>query len=642
MLGRIGYILIVVSLGLAGQAAASNDTWTNASGDSLWSNPANWSSGKVPTNNDTAIFDPTFSNGGSIIDLGGIWPEAADVNFNSTTDSTVFDFRNGTLVTTGIGSSAGAQIFSANISTMSSFLFLSSAGNSQYAGVIGANGALSDFFNVNINGGTFTGANTYNGTTSLSGFAVPVVITGADGSIRASSSINIYEGNLELDNRPAVNSDRLGDNAPINCVFGTITLDGNATAATSETIGAVTLSGTKLNLNVHSNGAPASMTLQSLTRSGAAVLELSLDSSATTMVGQALVRNAASLPLVGSSGSPGSTNQSILPYAIGTGGSFITYDPGPDGKLGTADDVGLRPLDFSTEYLPAIPLGASSTSNIRITANQTLSQSTTVNALAISNATLTIPASQQIQLTSGALSMAGTSSQITAISGGVINFGSHEALIYTDGQETGTEPRYVVDSQLQNASSITKFGAGTLVLTQPSSFAGTLTISEGIVVSQANGALGSGNILVGDSPQYGLPPAGIAFENSNQTFSNNISQVLDSSSPITVNVAGGIVAAYSGTVTGPLLKNGPGTLWLTHSSSVVNPNGAPSYVFQGGTVRVDTTAHANATVGLGTGGPSAVLGGSGTLDLVQLFPSEFCGRVPAARMDRISLRSANC
>lgn len=613
MRASIGWVLTLASLGFAAPALAGSNYWTNATGDSLWSDPGNWQTGTVPTSIDNVFFDPSYSNGGGVVDLTGKTVSVGEVMFKTTANN-VFQLQNGTLITSVVDAGVGEQLISVNLSTTSGNFYINSVGNAQYSGVIGGNGVASDNFTVNVTGGSFSGANTYTGATYVTAYYTPVVLTGANGSIRQSTQIYV-SGILELDNRTAVNNDRVGDSAPISSLAGTITLDGNSTVATSESLGAVTISGTKLNLNAYSNGAPAALSLNSLTRSGEAVLELSLASSAGATPGQILVQNAASLPLIGGGGAAGSTNQSILPYAMGDGSSFLTYDAGSDGKLGTADDVGLRPLDISTEYLPAIPTSGPSTSNVRITANQALSQNATINALAISNATLTIPNSQQLQLTSGALSLSGASAQMTAVTGGSLNFSAREGVIYTQGSASGTQPRYVVDSQLQNASTITKFGAGTLVLTKPSSFAGAWTIQEGLIASQTNGALGSGNIVIGGTQDPNAVPAGIAFETANQTFSNSISAV-GGAGPITINVASGINVDYSGMIDAVMAKGGPGTLTLTPDSTV-GSNGSYIYGLHSGTLRVDTAAHVTINVADQLS-PSATLGGSGSIDRVQL------------------------
>ncbi len=618
MRASIGWVLVLVSFWLAAPSLASSNWWTNSTGDSLWSDPGNWFTGAVPTSSDDLFFNPDLSHGSIVVDLGGVAQSAKSIDFEGTTASSVIQFKDGTLVTNFFGSGPGEDLVSINLSTTSSLLNVGSSGNTEFSGIIGGNGVGRNDFGLLASGGVFSGANTYTGMTYIN-FQVPTVLSGVNGSIAASSGIYMNGGTLELDNRNAANNDRVGDNASVDCLAGTITFDGNSAVATGETIGAVALSGTKLNLNVYSNGAPATLALKSLTRSGVAVLELSLASSAGATPGQALIQNAASLPLVGGAGTAASTNLSILPYAIGAGGSFITYDAGPDGKLGTADDVGLRPLDFSTEYLPTIPAGASSTSNVRIAASQTLPQSSIVNALAINNATLTIPSAQQVQLTSGALSLSGTSTQLAAVTGGAINFGGREALIYADGMSSGGQPEYVLDSQLQNASSITKFGAGTIILTRPSSFAGTLAIQEGMIGSRATGALGTGNIVLGMSQNFGSLPIGIAFEGADQTFSNSISDTVNANTVATLSVAGGIKVAYSGVISTEIQKVGTGTLWLTPSSSLGNQN--LQYIVSAGTLRVDTVApQGQFNVGI-LGNTSAILGGSGTIYSVAVEPN---------------------
>lgn len=57
------YLLLLVSL----YGYGANSTWTNAGGDNLWSNAANWSGGK-PGSNDNAIFDGATSTADVIID----------------------------------------------------------------------------------------------------------------------------------------------------------------------------------------------------------------------------------------------------------------------------------------------------------------------------------------------------------------------------------------------------------------------------------------------------------------------------------------------------------------------------------------------------------------------------------------------
>jgi autotransporter-associated beta strand protein len=571
---------------LCATCAQAQSTWTGAAGDGRWGNGNNWTPSGVPNND--AMFLGSISPAGGTIDLDGAAWSMPMLDFQT---SSPFTLTNGALTDVFvISSNQLANTVNANITGDRGTLFIQNVTVSGSIGEISQSSVTSLFAN-----GTFSGENTYTGNTVVTG---PMSLTGEKGSIRSTSAIRLNGGpsGIRLDNSAAVDSDRIPDSATIAGPGG-VELDGNAQAGVTEIAGLRSMESGANSLIVVSNGAPATLSFAAINRLAHATLDLTLGGS-TPELGKVLVRSAPGLSLVGG-GAMGTPMTSILPYASAPGASLVTYDPGPDGIIGTADDMGLRPLNASTEYLPSLSPGAA-TANVRLTSNQSLAGTATINALSINGATLSLSAGSRVMLSSGALALGGGNSafQTTSVTGaGTLDFGPNEAIISTEapGDFPSPAPRYLVDASITGSGPLVKSGLGTLVLSQANALSGGIVINEGILVSQAQGALGTGPIS---------GSATLAFELRDQSVSNPI--LVDN-----IDVASGLKVTFisnsSNSGLSDLQKQGGGMAILAGQI-----NQQPNISIFNGTLRVDGSI--TGPGGVVTPMPGGVLAGSGTID----------------------------
>ena len=112
--------------------------------------------------------------------------------------------------------------------------------NATVNGVISGSGSLNDNGFGSGVGLTLTNTNTYTGATITSSSSVSLLTLSGNGSINTSSSYDLA-GTLALSNTATNNNDRISDTAAMISRGATITLTGNAGAATSENAGALTL-----------------------------------------------------------------------------------------------------------------------------------------------------------------------------------------------------------------------------------------------------------------------------------------------------------------------------------------------------------------------------------------------------------------
>ncbi len=613
------FVLAASSAAMAGGFA----TWTNATGNSLWADPGNWDTHTVPTASDTIYLSDTGLWGSGTIDLGGAVRDASEIQLIPLTTTRGYTIVDGTLRTVyGIDGSqpnlAGTQFnleIAANLalpaaSLLSLGVVNRSNGSNVVSGVIGSNGGAGiDSFDFGGNA-ILTNVNTYTGST------VPLfnglTLSGPLGSINRSSEIDIRDGaSLHLDNTHGNNNSRISTTAPFFLNTGTLVLDGNATTDSINNLGAINISTGVSELDAISHGTAAIMAFQSLNRSAGSGLTISLQNSGSTGIARLLVNNAAILPLVGGGGAAGTTSMSVVPYALGPDTTFVTYDRGPDGSVGTADDVGLRPLNLTSEYAPAI---TPQFNNVRLTANQTLSANSIINALALNGSALTLSSGTKLIVFSGALAFTG-SGLISGVDGaGTLDFGAAEAVISTDGQDRAAPPRYRIDVPISAASALTKLGDGTLVLGRANTYSGTTYLTSGTLVSEASGAFGTSTV------QSILSSSGnLSFEGQNQTHSNSF--VFAGNQTTLVSVAEGLFITLTGKVTAEFstptiggsgagfTKVGPGTLQMTGTVVGILPS-----TVREGVLRIDGSGDSVKVMDGGTLAGGGTIGGGVEID----------------------------
>ncbi len=202
----------------------------------------------------------------------------------------------------------------------------------------------------------------------------------------------------------------------------------------------------------------------------------------------------ASTEFVGGGGADGSTNISILPYAVGgqgtgdAGSSFVTY--GADGfRL-------LQPAEYFTGTdLDATPPGA--TDNVRLTTATANNGTHTINSLVLANNTAnttdgSITGAGTLNITSGASSAEIQHEHRTTTVTNNFAFGSAEGLITTANTQVLT-----LSGNLTGTNGLTKSGAtslGTVVLSGDNSgLTGTLTMNAGTLQFNSAQAFPGGN-----------------------------------------------------------------------------------------------------------------------------------------------------
>ena len=496
-------------------------------------------------------------------------------------------------------------------------------------GVLGGSGTL-----VRDIGSTLTmaGANTFTGTYVQRNGST--TLNGASGALAAATAYD-FSNTLNLDSVVANNSNRLSDSASFTSRSLTMTLTGNAGAATAEQAGALTLaSGTNV-FNIGANAAQqASLRFASITRSGNAVLSVrgtNLGAAAANGVAQ-FGSTAAVGGLAGGSGAAGTTTVSIVPWATGnvasatsTGSSFVTVD-------GSGN---WRPLSLATEYLSNSFAGATPDSNVRISAvTAAPAGGVTVNSLLVQGtAVLTTTGTDTITLSSGALMYSPTA----ALSGTLaanINFGAAEGVVTNTGTLTlsgvlsgsGGLTRATPTGNALTLSGANTYTGPTTLLSGTTTFAGTvandgvtpgpLGLDTSAVVINA-GATTATRIWVNGNTTFNrdLVVGGVQFAGSGTSGTVGLGS---SPSGSTITMNGGVLlnrqltietgSTVADTATFNGVVSGPGSLTDAFTSRIVLAN---ANTYSGGTEMAAGTWIAANNAGFGTG-PINVVGATTT------------------------------
>ncbi len=220
--------------------------------------------------------------------------------------------------------------------------------------------------------------------------------------------------------------------------------------------------------------------------------------------------------LVGGGGTT-ATNISILPFAVGG----VNNVANPGDTFLTVGANGLRPLAITGEYATGYGAAAAN-DNLTQSASASSLATKTLNALRVDNSAANVDlagvggGSNTLTLTSGALLIsAGANLNDTIISGydsilaGANDATPDELVIHvTSSNAAPAGATLTLSSPLANngaAASLTKSGAGTLVLGAAGSYSGTTTVNQGVVSFTAANQLGAdGPIRVaGGTLQWG-------------------------------------------------------------------------------------------------------------------------------------------
>ncbi len=385
---------------------------------------------------------------------------------------------------------------------------------------------------------------------------------------------------LNLNNNAGGNlDDRIPDAWPIEMTHGTLRFDGNSGAASSETIGAITLKSGENNLfSGTTNGSnPTTLTIASITREGRSTLRFVGNNlgNGFTNTNRILFTDATGITsnLVGGGGLNGSTNVSILPWAYAAQNTFVTYD---------IDGVrSLNTFEFATPDI------ANNDDNVRLEISEdAVLAGRTVNSFIIDNtataATRTVTLNGTLNVTSGALLLVGSAGSnqkgVTiapdATNGGIINFGDREGVITVN--RVGSS----ITAQISGTQGLTVTGDNQLLLNNAGNdFTGPITINgAGSPVTGTNSLAAQNDSSLGN------------FENdlfiNGGGFRFNSAFMLGFDRDVTIGPAGATIDTGGGngsiegvlSGTGPLIKVGGNTLTLggfenTHEGDIIVLNG---------------------------------------------------------------------
>ncbi|NBN94086.1 MAG: hypothetical protein EBV31_00410 [Verrucomicrobia bacterium] len=448
---------------------------------------------------------------------------------------------------------------------------------------------------------TVSGANAHTGTTLING---NTTVLQSDGAFSGTSSLEVNYATLNLDNDAGIggSADRIADSAAITFRGASMTYAGRRQAASTETLGAVSVAQGYSALTATTGGTglnSVDLTLASLSRpaGSAATINISgtnlgtIGSNSRVTVGT-LNGTAVSAASYSANGN-GLTNNLIGPWAI-VGNEFATYVPG----LGVAalNQTGAAQYDQTNTFV-----GGTATKNIRLTSSTTIpTGGSTVNSVTMTGSNI-------------ALSFTNASDVLNLVSGGLIGPNNNQSIgaAVDSGRITvgGAAPAANTDLYLYNRSNTLTVNSRLVdnVNGSGSSLRVVLTASGGSInlVNTAASYTG-GTVINGGTVNLLASATGVtvplATTAANGLIVNNATVTMGSS---TNTVAGQIAAGNIVTMNGVSTLNlfGDNTL----AGLVLNNNGGGSGNLQVNTFSTATAAGtgANGVLTIGAAGITA-------------------------------------
>lgn len=527
--------------------------------------------------NATGTVTVAFGNGlPALLDLNGFNFTSAALTFGGTSTTATaqgtIDLRTGTLTLggnvtyTSTGNPLGAIITgtgAGNITLNAARTF--TVGDSTTVAAVGEY-ELSVFAPIN---GAFAltksgagnlllaGDNTFSGlvvqSTTASG---TLALTGNNSGLTGTTTLN--SGILLLDYTTS-NTSKINATGALSLLGGSLVLNGNATAGTSQAVASTTLAvGGQSSITLNPGaGQGLVLNLGAITRAaGAGVLRVNLASGAQSATNGVIT----------------STTNDATTGLVGTGGGWLTVTSGGVTSFGTVSGGNIIAAtttiqDVVTNWLP----GQNISDSAGFTG--TLDKETSITSLRFNSSSasnLTISAGGLLRIDSGGiLQTSGTG--VTTISGGrlVGNVGSE--LIFTTDSLT---QNLAVSSTITGATLITKSGSGTLLLNGFNNSTGIFTLMAGTVIASGGFAIGDTQALtlgpVGAASTFTLADAttetiGALTASSGTNGAGTIALGLGSTLIINETTATTFGGIFTGDVTSTLVKTGSST--LTYSSS---------------------------------------------------------------------------
>jgi autotransporter-associated beta strand protein len=540
-------VLLLTSLS---NAHATSGSWTGNGGSAAWATGNNWNSLASPGTGDTATFN-SAGNGFTNIDLGtGI-----------TIGNVIFDTSSAAAYTIGL---SGSQVLTVN--DFGSITLTATVASSQAIAseiLLGtATGATYAF--TNLSGSTFTISGPIQGGIGGTGGAKTLVIAGntlVGGAIAngGASALGLQQANGGTLTLTATNS----FSGPITGIAGSLVIGGAGTLAASGTY-----AGTILNNGSFVYSTSAVQTNSALMSGTGGVIingpgTLALGTSPNSYSGPTIV-NGGILQINSSSAGNGFANNSVL-----------TVNSGGELDLNTSDALG---------YAVNLPV-----TNYGIIKKLASQSETMFRPIYLSNGSLvtTLANVEQFESFGGFIR---TLPNTTNFVSGPGRFGLRTATCYIFVDTNSILTYSVTIDQNTAGAPLNKNGIGTLVLSGTNTFTGNTVVSNGTLLINGSGSLGSGNYS-GVISNYGT----IAYSSSlNQALSGQIT----GTGALIVNGPGAVALSGVNNFTGTTTVNG-GRL-VEYSTQ---PDTSPVVVNDAGTLTVvgaPTGSFAPSTLTLGS------------------------------------------
>jgi autotransporter-associated beta strand protein len=432
-----------------------------------------------------------------------------------------------------------------------------------------------------------------------------VVLRGGGSYLNSNMTLG-YGGTLQVDNSTSWLSNRLGDTALIDLAGGNLALVGNGIEKVGESFGQLRVRNNGTSSQVHALLPTGSLT-PSTWRFSSFGVETLANGSSVRFVGRGVDLAATGPNQVGFNALPNLAD-GIIPQAVWSGSTGLEFLTVTNASPATSPfDNFVGSLTSGPNFATTLT-GATATTNVKLSASEAIAGAVTANALLLANGTVNVTGGGSLIIDSGLLASTGVGATIAVAT--LTQAGN--GIVFVDGVNS----TLAISSAIGGASSnLAKSGSGLLTLSGNNSFAGSMSISDGVLRADSNTAFGTtaGNVAITYGATLELNGVNVPAEQLNiagngesnlgavglRTYGNNVWQgdvVLGHNRTAIEATAGSVLVigtpATPGVVSGQgLNKTGAGTLEL---AGTANNTFVQSSILWQGTTLLNKPAGVNA------------------------------------------------
>jgi autotransporter-associated beta strand protein len=278
----------------------------------------------------------------------------------------------------------------------------------------------------------------------------------------------LVNGMLNLD-YTTNNGEKLSDSvALVSSGGGHLTINGNASGTTLETVGSFTLNAGALHINVNNGaGQTATLNLGGITRATGGTVEFNLSS------GSAIVQTS----------TLNGANSILGGYATVNGSQFATVSGGVIQGLNSTVSDNLSAWQVQGDLTDSTGYTG--------TVSEIVINSLRFNA-AGATSTVTVASGSRLTIGSGGILVtSNVGVGAASITGGVLAGGGNDLTVHQNNLTSS----FNIGSSITGSNTLTKSGGGTLLLSGTNTYTGQTTINEGTVRLSGGNAIGDGSFV---------------------------------------------------------------------------------------------------------------------------------------------------